>query len=215
MEGAGIVLIVLLAVFFVGIVIWGDTMIGWIKAEVIPCIIDLGAFAYEVGVLVAAAGVIGIITLWRWKPHLSIDQSASWRRMGDGSLCITVTIRYRNTSNYRAIRVHNMVVELQRLAPLSTEQSVKASEDGRSALTLIERKEHRWDRDKSRLLEPGEAESEVFLFIVPSKEPRLSAFVVYTFVFQKKQPTDKTDSIGNRRGWGIATCHDIDPKEEA
>ena len=190
-------------------------MIEWIKAEVIPCIIALGAFAYEVGVLVVAAGVIGIITIRRWKPHLSIDQSASWRRMDDGSLCITVAIRYRNTSNYRAIRVQKMVVELQRLAPLSPEQSVKASEDGRSALPLLERKEHRWNRDKSRLLQPGGTEFEVFLFFVSSKEPRLSAFVIYTFVFRREQPADKSDSMRNQRGWGIATCHDIDTKGEA
>lgn len=191
-------------------------MIGGIKVEVITSTIDWGTFAYDAGVLAAAAVVVAvlswIVTLWRWRPHLSIDQSASWRRMPDGKLCITVAIRYRNTSNYRAIQVQEMVVDLQRLMPLSSDESRKASKYGRSALTRIAQKKFYWHKDKSRLLEPGETESEVFLFFVSSKEPRLSAFVVYTFVFQKKQPTDKADSIGNRRGWGIATCHDIDPQ---
>lgn len=194
-------------------------MIGGIEVEVVTSTIGWGTFAYDAGVLAVAAAVVAVLswiaTLVYWKPHLSIDQSASWRRMDDGSLCITVTIRYRNTSNYRALRVHEMAVELQRLAPLFPKEASKASKGTRVDLPQIAEKKFHWDTNKSRLLEPGETESELFLFIVPSEEPRLSAFVVYTFVFQKKQQTDKTDSIGNRRGWGIATYHDIDPKEEA
>lgn len=179
---------------------------------------DLGTFVYEAGVLLAAALAIAaltwILTFWRWKPHLSIEQSASWRRMSDGKLCITVEIRYRNPSTYRAIRVQKMVVELQRLATLSPDEAQKAKDNGREDLPNIDKKCLYWDKKDSRLLEPGEMESEVCMFPLSNEVHNLTAFVVYTFIFGEASCCAKFREVfccakQEIRGWGVATCHDI------
>lgn len=176
-----------------------------------------GTFGYEVGVLLAAALAVAALTwilaFWRWKPHLSIEQSASWRQMNDGKLCITVTIRYRNTSNYRAIRVEDMVAELQRLAPLSPDDIdvLARSNYGRHGLRRIgDLRRIRWDKEHSRLVQPGEAGSEVFVFPLSKEEVTdVAAFVAYTYIFPRMQPDDLTLIKGNQRGWATSTCHDI------
>ena len=173
-----------------------------------------GTFGYEVGVLLAAALVVAaltwILTFWRWKPHLSIEQSASWRQMDDGKLCVTVAVRYRNTSNYRAMRVQKMEVVLQRLAPLSHKEIkwLAKNNNGRQGLPQIgDPQQPRWDKEHSRLVQPGETESDVFVFLLCKEEVTdLAAFVAYTYIFPRIQSDDTTR---NQRGWGIATCHDI------
>ena len=176
-----------------------------------------GTFGYEVCVLLAAALAVAamtwILTFWRWKPHLFIEQSASWRWMDDGKLCITVTIRYRNTSNYRAIRVEDMVAELQRLAPLSPDDIdvLARSNYGRHGLRRIgDLRRFRWGKENSRLVQPGEAESEVFIFLLSKEEVTdLAAFVAYTYIFPRMQPEALNLTKRNQRGWATSTCHDI------
>ena len=113
-----------------------------------------GMFFSEVGVLVVATLVIASLTtaaalLW-WKPHLSVKQSVSWRWVNDDTFCITVEIRYRNTSNYRKIRVTEMWVELQRLAPLLQRETTEVEFSGGKRKYLPQLatpyKQRKWDR---------------------------------------------------------------------
>ena len=173
---------------------------------------DVAVFFCEVAsqalALVIAAVVTALIT-WRlaicvWKPHLSVEQSASWRWIDDETFCITVSVRYRNTSSYRKIRVPRISAELQQLAPLSSEQVQKVKDAGgkRQGLPfLAELEEPRtWEKEHAPIVEPGESESEIFVFFLPKeKAVNLESFIVYTFIHKEKKS----------RGWGVATSHDI------
>lgn len=170
----------------------------------------VGTFFSEVGVLVVATIAIALLT-WgvafcRWKPHLSVDQSVSWRWVNDDTFCITVDVRYRNTSSYRKILVTEMWVELQRLAPLTLREATEAEFSGgkRQYLPELARpyKQRKWDKRNAPVVEPGESDTEVFVFFLPKDDADdLRSFVAYSFIHEQRNK--------KVRGWQVASCHNI------
>ena len=169
--------------------------------------------ASQVAALVIAATLLALgtwlLARWKWKPHLSVDQSASWRWLDDDTFCITVSVRYRNTSTYRKIRLTKMSVELQLLAPLSPRETWRVEEHGgrRNQLPFLQepRTPWQWEKKRAPVVEPGESESEICIFFLPKdKAVNLKAFVAYTFIHKKWPREGKTS-----HGWGVATCYDI------
>lgn len=151
-------------------------------------------------VTVAAAIIAGggwLYAQWKWKPHLRIEQSVSWRWVNEDTFGIVVAVQYSNTSAYRSLEVQKMLVALRRLAPLSAEEL-------NGPLPVLSSKpihDREWHKGEAPKVEPGETLSDVFVFPLGVEEAnRLEAFIVYTFIPEQKDEA---------RGWGLKTCHDI------
>lgn len=154
-------------------------------------------------VAIAAAIVAGAGWLYaqmRWKPHLRIEQSVSWRWLNSDTLGITVAVRYTNTSSIRSLEIEKMSVALRRLAPLSA----KELEGPLPVLSSKPIHEREYRKGEAPKVEPSETLSEVFVFPLATEEgENLKAFIVYTFIHEQKN---------RQRGWGLKTSHDIGTK---
>lgn len=163
---------------------------------------DVGMSAVDsleiVGASLVVAGLGWLVILWKWKPQLALEHLVSWRWLNDDTFCITVVVRYSNTSSYRNIRVTQISMEIKRLAVLSPDE---VAGDNIPDLFPDGIRPREWDKATAPILDPGESTTDIFNLRVPkATADTLRAFTVYTFI---------PDSKGSKRGWATLTSHDI------
>ena len=163
---------------------------------------DVGMSAVDSLEIVGASLVVAVlgwlVILWKWKPQLALEHFVSWRWLNDETFCITVVVRYSNTSSYRNIRVTQISMKVKRLAELSSDE---VAGDNIPDLLPEGIGSREWDKSTAPVLDPGESATDMFNIRVPkATADKLRAFTVYTFI---------PDSKDSKRGWATLTSHDI------
>ena len=143
-----------------------------------------------------------------FRPHLTIDQEVTHRRLSLDHTHVGVTTTLHNTSQVHVglREAFSVVVGLSQITPeeVSYLYSTRTAGSGpaRFQWPEIERQEPRWDEGEL-VVEPGETHSELFEFIIDSLA--YESVLVYTYF---RNPQAK-DGGGTAKGWAAATIYDI------
>ena len=148
-----------------------------------------------------------------FKPHLTIDQEVTHRRLGEEHIHIGVTTILRNNS-----QVHVGLQEAFAVvagmsptvtSPISVQEvdylySTRTAGSGppRIRWPEIERQDPKWDTGEF-VVEPGEAHAELFEFIIDRQV--YESVLVYTYFHNPQYK----DGDGTAKGWAAATVYDI------
>ena len=167
------------------------------------------SFVTAVAILVGAYYAQARLRVFRtFSPHLTIDQDVKHRPVSDEHIHIGVTVTLRNTSRVHVglREAHALIAGLSRISPEETAYlySTRTAGSGppRIKWPEIERQEPEWDEGEL-VIEPGEAHSELFEFII-ERNVYESVFL-YTYF---NNPQHKGGG-GSARGWAAATVYDI------
>lgn len=162
-------------------------------------------------VAIALGGVFALhkLEVFRdFQPHLTITQQISQRRIGDRYVHISVVARLTNSSKV-VVEIRNALFRMQEISPVSNsnieqmyfEFESKPNEEKYFQFPTLVEFQRKWNKDEF-VIEPGEAESENYEFIV---EDVFDTIKLTAFFTDQKLITEQHVE----RGWLTVSVYDI------
>ena len=147
------------------------------------------------------------------KPHLTITQNVSHRRIGSSYIHIAVMVGLHNSSKV-AIEMRKSFSRLQAISPLTDESIEQLYDDAFNhddAISIwwptLEVIEDGWDKG-GLIIERGESHSETYEFVI---EARIETILVYTYFHNPKYAVGKNMA----EGWEAKTVYDVITRQGA
>ena len=141
------------------------------------------------------------------EPHLSVAQSVTHRSVSDSYVAIVVRTELRNSSRV-SVNIRDSLFRLQQLSRFS-DAEVEAlyartflrHEHNAVQWPTVEEIRRRWN-DGEIEVEPGEAHSETYEFVV---DKEFNSFLIYSIYYNPRSSNDPT----LRKGWQATTVYSI------
>ena len=164
-----------------------------------------------------AALAIGIGGVWAlhklevfrdFQPHLTISQEVTHRTIGINHVHVSVTATLHNNSKV-AVEIRHAEFRMQQIAPFEDEEInelhveflAKSNAEKYFPFPSILEYRREWDVNEL-IIEPGEAETEVYEFIVRDEIDTVSVDSFFV-------DTTNLASSEKRKGWAAMSVHDI------
>ena len=142
------------------------------------------------------------------KPHLTITQRVSHRRVGTKYVHLAVIASLHNSSKV-AIEIRRSFSRLQAISPLTDKDIDQLYDDAFSDdddyvsfwWPTLEAIKHPWNEGEL-IIEPSESHSETYEFIISAD---IETILVYTYFYNPRYETD----VNVAEGWHATTVYDI------
>ena len=141
------------------------------------------------------------------KPHLTIDQNVTHRRIGEHYTHIAAKVILKNSSKV-AVEINDAVFRIEQIAPLTDDEveilySELFNDHNVTDIQwpMLNEINKQWDRGEF-IIEPSEIHTETYEFLI-SRE--IQSVVVYAYFHNSKYAVNDRAA----EGWDVTSIHDI------
>ena len=181
----------------------------WLTWENILSFFGIAESFFTIAAIVGA-GAYAIVKLRVFrdlKPHLTMRQSVSHRRVGSDYIHVAATATLFNSSKV-AIELRRSFSRAQTVSPLSKQEIEQLYEDAFSDAEnqgflwpTLQRVNHSWEEGEL-IVEPGEAHAQTYEFVIGATNETI---LIYTYCFNPNPDAGR----GEAEGWAATTVYDI------
>ncbi len=181
----------------------------WLEVSLVKAVNVVQALVTVVAIGVGGVWAFHKLEIFReFQPHLTISQEVTHRKVGDSYIHVSVTATLTNNSKV-AIEIRRAEFRIQQIAPfdddevntLYTEFLAKPNTEKYVPFPSILEYRREWEVHEL-IIEPGEAETEVYEFIVRDVFDSVS---VDSFFVDSSNLADSK----NPKGWAATSVYDV------